>query len=102
MIETPLGTIDADAVLHLSATLTQLSLAQKPFSRFSQALPERITVDAHAVRQCDSAGVAALIWWCRYCRQQNARLVWRPLPASITELAALYQIDFQAWTEYAD
>ncbi|GLW59837.1 hypothetical protein Hthe01_01860 [Hydrogenophilus thermoluteolus] len=53
-----------------------------------------ITVDASAVRACDSALIALLLAWRRRAKREGATITVRNLPESAVALANIYGVAF--------
>lgn len=59
---------------------------------------ETLIINGENVRQCDSVGIAALIWLTEKAREENVSLIWKNLPSAITHLLDLYELDLLGLT----
>ena len=84
----------SDGCLRLPERLCAQALAGQAFSQ-APVLPAQLLVDAQALRDCDSAGIAALLWLLRHGRQQAVRIVWQGFSPQLQLLPHLYDVDTQ-------
>ncbi|SUO96599.1 STAS domain-containing protein [Suttonella ornithocola] len=100
-MQTPIGEINTQGQLALVSTLTADYLSNQPFSALSEKLPSMIVVDGSTVTNCDSAGVAALIWLLQQAEKQQAKIIWQNLPIIVTRLLSLYDLNNKELIFYA-
>lgn len=91
MYDTPIGRIEHGRIL-LPAALTAQSLRGVAFTDVS-GLPETLEIDFRALKHCDSAGIAALIWLLGQTIARDCRISWHRIGKPLRQLLTLYQLD---------
>lgn len=83
-----------DGCLRLPARLCAEEVARMDFSR-PPVLPAQLRVEAEGLKDCDSAGIAALLWLLRQAQMQDSALVWQGFSPRLQALLRLYDVDRQ-------
>lgn len=91
MINIVIGNI-IDDQLQLFEQLTQASLANKKLPEI-ESLPEKLMVDLSVVKECDSIGIASLIWLLRKAQEKNCQIFWKNIPNYIEKILSLYKLN---------
>ena len=86
-------TSPADNVLRLEGALTMRSAPAVLESGRRRVAEGDLVVDFSAVTEADSAALALVLDWLRAARAAGHGLVLHALPAGLTSLAALYDVD---------
>lgn len=89
-MQTPLGSIDNDS-LTLPEILTASGLQGEDFTS-TLHLPPILMVSAANVRECDSVGIAALLWLLQQAERCGSMVQFQTLPTVITQLLDLYDL----------
>ncbi len=71
---------------------TVSGLLAKSCSLLKKAMPDSITINLSGVEQIDSAGVALLVEWQRYCRQRHKKCRFTGLNEQAISLIETYKL----------
>lgn len=80
------------AALRLPSALTAAALCSYDFSKKTPALSMPLRIDGSAVEQCDSVGIAALVWLLQCCLRAGQMPQFVHLPDAVLPLLDLYKL----------